>query len=361
MSLQTLTKNYGGRRRIVPACPRAPLGAALLTSLAAWLSLAAAAGPGAPPAGPPPAPGAPAQEWGAAARAAAPAPPVSSPPASFLKEAAPAELTQFYNEFNRHGWQGAVIASLPREYVMRDGVVYDVGGQFATLYGDVDGDRKPEWVVGCYLPIRAEDPPGSMSALAVNDGRARLAVFKRDASGRWRLHWRSPGLGYEFSRPEFNIREVESGLDSLENIRLPIALVNVNGDQSLEIAYYCRSSARMIGALPGVYRHNAGRWVSVAPQADRFSLQNVDGKGQLELVTGSQFIGYGNGDDDVPRVWRWNGQREQFQEASAEFPEFYARLAARYEAYVRRLEAAGRDYDRAAWARAIQKATSLAG
>jgi phytoene dehydrogenase-like protein len=99
--------------------------------------------------------------------------------------------------------------------------------------------------------------------------------------------------------------------------------------------------------------------VAVAPQADRFSMRDLDGDRRLEVVTGSPYVGFGTGDDDVPRVWRWNGR--QYQEASSEFPAFYRQLAARYAAYIRRMEVQREEFRRSAWQRALQKATSLAG
>jgi len=60
--------------------------------------------------------------------------------------------------------------------------------------------------------------------------------------------------------------------------------VVVDKDGRLEIVYYCRSESRSLGALPGVYRFNGQRWVSIAPQADRFSLRDLDGDGKMEII-----------------------------------------------------------------------------
>lgn len=181
----------------------------------------------------------------------------------------------------------------------------------------------------------------------------------RRSGGHWRADWRSPGLGYEFCEPSFNRWEVENGLDRLENLRVPLSLIDVDGDGRLEIAYHCRGEAPMQGAMPGIYRYDGQRWVAIAPQGDRFSLQDVDRDGRLEVITGSRRIGQGMGDDDVPRVWRWNGR--QYQDTSREFPRFYADLAARYTAYVQQMEERGVDFNREVWERAIQKASSLSG
>jgi hypothetical protein len=249
-------------------------------------------------------------------------------------------------------------------YVRTADGVAPVGSHFATLYGDVDGDDTPEWVVGCHFPSNTigelRPAPDSATAHPPMDSpgdRARLVVFKRTANA-WKIAWISPGLGDEFRPLDFNLREVASGLEPVNHLRIPISLVDIDGTGHLSIAYQCWSKSPAVGYLPGVYRWSAGRWMSVAPAADRFSLQDLNQDGKLELITGSRFIGYGRGDDDVPHVWRWNGR--QYQEASTEFPHYFAQLADRYRKYVAQKERAGENYDRAAWGRAIQKATSLA-
>lgn len=286
------------------------------------------------------------------------------------RRASEGELIQFHNELQRQGWQGAAVAVVPVDYVESAGSVRPAGSQFATLYGDVTGDGQPDWVVGYTFPSEAAaapEPGGTMFGIMgrgrfdvpARDDRARIVVFVRDGAGRWRFSWRSPGLGYEFCEPKYNLREVELGLERLEHVRLPLALADIEGDGRLEIVYQAWSESPAVGALPGVYRFDGTRWTSVAPQADRFSLQDVDGDGKLEVVTGSRYIGYGTGDDDVPRVWRWNGR--QYEEASSYFPLFYAELVVRYRRYVQSMEQRGEPFDRAAWQRAIQKATSLSG
>jgi hypothetical protein len=282
--------------------------------------------------------------------------------AARLKEATGEELVQFHNELERAGWRPSNPVRLPSTYRQRNGVVQEADYQFATFYGDVDGDRRPEWVVAYHFPVRGPSPipnrtPNDQSATP-RDERARLAVFKHD-NGRWRVDWVSPGLGFEFRSSLYNLQEVGQGLEAVETLRLPVSLVDIDGDGKLEIAYHCWSEFSSVGALPGILRLTGRRWVNVAPQAERFSVQDVDGDGKLEVVTGSQRIGYGMGDDDVPRVWRWDGR--QYQEASSDYPRFYAGLARRYAECVKRMEASGEKFDRAVWDRAIQKAQSLAG
>jgi hypothetical protein len=304
-----------------------------------------------------------------AARSAstAAAAPISLSQRCRFRQATAEEMNQFHNELNRHGWQGAAVAAVAAGYAKENGVVQETGIQRATLYGDVDGDGQPEWVVGCNFPTRSREtapvgpPEPGRSPGRPRDDRARIVIFKKDAAdraGRWHLHWCSPGLGYEFHSPEFNMKEVEQGLDRIENLRLPLSLLDVDGDRRLEIVYQCWSESPEVGGLPGIYRFDSGRWVTVTPQADRFSVRDLDGDGRLEVITGSRCVGYGMGDDDVPRVWRWKGR--QYQEASRDFPRFYADLVSRYAAYVRRMEAYGARFNRVAWERAIQKATSLA-
>jgi hypothetical protein len=278
--------------------------------------------------------------------------PISLAERARLKQASPEELVQFHNEMKRNGWASFQIAVIPIGYERDNGMIHEGAGQFATLHGDVDGDGRPEWVVGC-------DHVSASGSTSSQDDQARIVIFKKDGAGRWRLLWRSPGLGEKFGVPRFNIEEVEKDLDQVENLCLPLALLNVNGDDRLEILYYCWSESEAVGALPGIYRYEGNRWVNVAPQSDRFSVLDLDGDGKLEVVTGSRRIGYGMGDDDVPRVWRWNGR--QYEEASREFPQFYATLAARYSQYVRRMQVNGEPFQRAIWDRAIQKANSLKG
>lgn len=252
------------------------------------------------------------------------------------------------------GFEEAQIATVPTSYVQSGSAVFPVGAQFATFYGDVDGDQEGEWVIGCYVPV----PEPSAANPLTGDDRARIAVFDKDPKGRWKV-WTSPGLGHDFSEPVFNLEEVSQGLDSLRNLMLPLALVDVDGDRRLDIAYHCHSQAAGVGGLPGIYRWDARRWVSIAPQADRFSLQDLDGDKKLEVVTGSRRVGHGTGEDDVPRVWRWKGA--QYREASTEFPRYYAELASRYTECVKRMERSGEAFNRAAWEKAIQRANLLSG
>ncbi len=280
---------------------------------------------------------------------------------SGFRQASRDELIQFHNELERAGWRGASLALVPSGYVREGGKVRGVGAQFATLYGDVDGDGRPEWVIGCYLSLHGPAPVDDSGVLRGNprDDRAHLAVFKGDGAGHWRLSWFSPGLGYEFREPDFNVREVENGLDTLDSLRPPLSLVDIANDRRMEIAYICWSEAPAIGGLPGVYRFDGRRWGNIAPQADRFSLRDLRRDGKLEVVTASRYIGYGSGDDDVPRVWRWNGRK--YEEASSEYPQFYADLTRRYRAYVQKMESSGEKFERTVWERAIRKASSLAG
>jgi hypothetical protein len=283
----------------------------------------------------------------------------------------PDEMRQFYAELKREAGERAQVAAIHTGYARTDtGGLKTTGTHFATLYADVDGDRKPEWIVGCYLPSRTgttAEPQGGMSGMmpvrggigAVRDDRARVVIFKRNGSDPWRISWISPGLGYEFHAPDYNVQEVSAGLEPVESLSLPVALVDVDRDGRPEIAYQCWSESPIVGALPGIYRFDGTRWVGIAPQADRFSLQDLDRDGKMEVITGSRYVGYGTGDDDVPHVWRWNGRR--YQEASTEFPAYFNGLATKYRKLISRKEQKGEPYDRAAWDRAIRKAVSLAG
>src|SRR5688500_16990998 len=153
------------------------------------------------------------------------------------------------------GLEEMQIATVPTSYVHSGGAIFPVGAQFATFYGDVDGDKQSEWVVGCYVPT-AE--PSTASPLS-RDERARIAVLDRDAKGNWKV-WVSPGLGFEFAEPVCNVEEVSKGLDELRNLLLPLSLVDVDADGRLEIAYHCRSGSAAVGGLPGVYRWDNRRW-----------------------------------------------------------------------------------------------------
>jgi len=284
---------------------------------------------------------------------------------TFLRTPSKEEMRQFYAELQRAGWEGAQVAAIYTGYVRTGAAVKPTGTHFATLHADVDADGRPEWVVGCYFPTRAATSSVSSAAaggngtVTVRDDRARVVIFKKGVAGSLRIDWISPGLGYEFHAPEYNLREVSDGLGQMEHLRLPLSLTDIDGDRKFDIAYQCWSESPMVGALPGIYRFDGSRWVGVGPQADRFSLQDVDADGTLEVVTGSRYVGYGSGDDDVPRIWRWTGR--QYHEASAEFPRFYTDLTAKYRSYVSRKEQKGEALDRPAWDRAIRKATSLAG
>jgi hypothetical protein len=284
-------------------------------------------------------------------------------PRASLRSPGTVELAEFLGELERAGWKGAALATIPTHYVQTGSGISPVGRQPAAAYGDLDGDGHGEWVVGCYLSEAGgpggSSPSGAGESSSRSEERARLAVFRQEPGGRWRLAWRSPGLGYEFGVPTYNIEEAANGLGAMENLRPPLALVDIDGDRREEIAYSCWSGSPHVDPMPGIYRFESGRWVDVAPQADRFSLQDVNRDGKMELVTGSPFVGYGSGDDDVPRVWRWSGRR--YEDASADFPAFYADLTARYEAHLRAMTRKGTTFDRAMWTRAIRKASSLAG
>jgi hypothetical protein len=319
-------------------CPRESARGVLLAAL--LLLALAAAGDGAPARPRPP---------------AAASSPAATARAARYRRPTGEEMAQFYAEFRRRGWLETQIAPVTTAYAQSGSLVLHVDAQFATFSGDVDGDGADEWVVGCYFLVR---PAPGADPLAQDD-RARVVVFKEDNAALWRAHWRSPGLGYEFSEPEFNVEEVARGLDDVRHLLLPLSLQDVDGDASLEIVYHCRSHSPAVGGLPGVLRYDGARWVSVAPQGDRFSLRDLDGDRRMEVVTGSRRIGHGSGDDDVPRVWRWRDR--QYREASAEFPQFYANLAIRYTECVRRMEQRAEMFNRAAWERAIQKAVTLSG
>lgn len=273
-------------------------------------------------------------------------------------------MQQFYAEFRRNDLEAAQIATLPMSYAQGPRRLEPVNYQWATFLGDTNGDRQPDWVVGFYLPPRPREKvppppagPAMGSGIPALDERARLAVFQQDAEKRWRLTWTSPGLGMTFDVPRYNLLEVEDGLAAPDSVLPPLSLSDVDGDRRLEIVYHCRSQSHEVQSLPGIFRFDGTRWANVAPQADRFSVKDLNGDGKPELVTGSRYVGYGNGDDDVPRVWRWTGR--YFREASAEFPAFYRDLASRYASYVRLMEARGLNINRVVWQRAIQKAASL--
>jgi hypothetical protein len=279
--------------------------------------------------------------------------------AAGFRRAGAEELRQFYAGFEARNWHGVVIPFVPTGYTRHvDGRVIPWDGRRATLQGDLDGDGRPEWVVACYLPVPSDTGTGA-AARMVPDARARIVVFREDPDGHWRLDWASSGLGYEFRAPEYNLREVEADLDSFEHLRPPLALVDADGDGRLDIFYHSWSRSEEVGALPGIFRRVESRWLNVAPQSDRFSLVDLDLDGRMEVITGSPGIGHGNGDDDVPRVWRWTGST--YQEASREFPFFYRELARRYASYLARTRASAGPNGNGPWRRAYQKALSLSG
>jgi hypothetical protein len=247
---------------------------------------------------------------------------------------------------------GSVVATVPVSYRWAEGHIEVAHRAFAILAGNVDGDTRAdkEIVLGVYFPSSAS--PGG-----TQDDRARIVVFKHTPKG-WLWQWTSPGLGYVFDCPRFNIQEVEQGLDEAVVLQPPLRLVKIDGDAHYSIAYFAWSKSSQVGGLPGVYRYSAARWRNVAPQADRFSLRDLNGDGELQVVAGTRFVGYGSGDDDVPRVYRWG--RRGFEEASSQFPRFYRELAEAYRKHVRQLEETHQAFARDVWERAIRKAESFA-
>ena len=266
---------------------------------------------------------------------------------------------------------GATIARMPLSYVRKGDRIYaDINNiAAASLFGDVDGDGKNEFVVGCLF--KSQEPPSGlapgtpvapgamMKSDLPRDDRARLVVFKRGSTGHWTRFWTSPGLGYKFDIPKHNIDEIGQGIETLADLRTPISLADVDGDGALEIVYYAWSEdEERLGALPGIYRWDGSRWGNIAPQGDRFSVRDLDQDGKLEVLIGSRYVGYSTGNDDVPRVYRWNGRR--YNEASAEFPGYFADLARRYKRAIEQFEAHGEDYEKTLWDRAIQQAENRA-
>lgn len=342
------------RQKSAERCTRGALGR---WGLAAWLVLSWAVSASTAPSG------------GGSGRVGVPLTP-TLPQRSRLKTPSRDEMRQFYAELKQEGWDGAQIAAIYTGFTRTETGIKTSGSHFATFYGDLDGDHRPEWVVGCYFPSRSTPTPdpqsmmggmmgGRTSMVTLRDDRARIVIFKRTNNEPWRINWISPGLGYEFHAPDYNVMEVAEGLEQQDNLRLPLSLLDVDADGRPELVYQSWSESPVVGAMPGVFRFDGTRWVSIAPQADRFSLQDLNHDGKMEIITGSRFVGYGSGDDDVPRVWRWSGR--QYQEASTEFTTFYGELALKYKKAMARKEQKGEAFDRAAWERALRKAASLAG
>jgi hypothetical protein len=294
--------------------------------------------------------------------AAAPAPTLAAT-APALKEAKPKRAAPFYQLPGASDIRamlaqlppGTIQAQIPMAYRLEpDRKVATAQYAFAYFSGDVDGDGEAEYVMGCYFSDAATG--------GAADDRARLAVFKAQGTSKgkrtWHLTWTSPGLGHEFDLPRYNAREVEEGLEQVEAVQPPIQLVRLEPGGPLAIAYFAWSRSAQVGGLPGIYRFTGGRWRNVGPQADRLNIADLDGDGRPEVIAGTRFVGYGFGDDDVPRVFRWDGQ--QFAEASSDFPQYYARLLVLYRNHLHRLEETQQVFARDVWERAIRKAETLA-
>ena len=246
---------------------------------------------------------------------------------------------------------GASIAILPSQYTLSDGKVQATGHRFAMMRGDVDGDKRAELVCAAYYP------PAPVMPSSFRDDRARIVVFKREKD-EWVRSYTSPGLGFEFTAATHNLEEVERGLAPLDATPLPLNFVDVDRDGSREVAFYAASQDPDAGGLlPGIYRWTNARWVNLAPTGQRFGVRDLNGDGTLEVVVGSRYVGYGMGDDDVPRVYHWTGRK--YEEASTQYPSFYADLARRYRTHVEGMSRRGETYPQQAWERAIQKAQSL--
>ncbi|MGV3722894.1 MAG: hypothetical protein ACO1SX_18500, partial [Actinomycetota bacterium] len=189
-------------------------------------------------------------------RVAAPAP---VPQRSQLRTPSRDVMLQFHAEFLRAGWEGAQLAAICTGFARAGATVKPTGTQFATLYADLDGDRRPEWVVGAYFPLRAATAPPTSSSMSTRgmvttrDDRARVVIFRKPFAGPWRIDWISPGLGYEFRAPEYNLREVAEGLGQMEHLRPPLSITDIDGDRRPDIIYQCWSESPVVGALPGIY------------------------------------------------------------------------------------------------------------
>lgn len=288
----------------------------------------------------------------------------------------PALWRELLEQVREQGWEGAQPARLPVKYEQRGGRLTAVGDRLAALRGDLTGDGEDEWVFGLYLPARRDQVARAQAdqALPAPSERTRLVVFQR-VGDSWRLVWKSAGLGYRFSPNPFVRHEVENELGEFDMLLPPLGLGDVDRDGALEIIYQTgdrdepetvttpdgrpRKRDSAAGGMAGIFRYDQGRWVEIAPPADRFSLLDLDGDRKLEVIAGTQFVGQGRGDDDVPRVWRWHSGR--YQDASPMYSDFYRRLAMRYSSLVDRMKQAGQLFDAEVWNRAIQKARSLAG